>query len=344
VRQSVLAVLLPLAISWAQVPPQPAPPPATSGSDQTFTFRSDVSLVTLTATITDASGRYAKGLRPEYIGIWEDGVRQRIALFRDEIEPVSVGIIFDTSGSMQNKIYDVIDAVSHFGATAQPQDEIFLLRFASDLELVMDFSDDRNRLQHAAQGLRAGGGTALYDAVAAGLDKVLRGRHRKKALVVISDGNDHNSRTRVHEVLEMARQAEVLVYCIGIGEAADGRGRDPDRGGPTILSGRWPIPKITIRGGPGGRRVEEAVDMSVLQSIAEAGGARAFLIPATRGGNVDHIDRVVQEVSAELRQQYTLGYYPSNPARDGTYRRIQITTSFPELQVRARRGYYAPKD
>ncbi len=329
----LLALCLPFSVA-----PQNRPSPA-SEQQQPYVFRSDVSLVTLTATVSDSVGRYARGLRREDFAVYEDGSRQQIALFRDEIEPVSLGIVFDTSGSMRNKIEDVADAVAHFAATAQPEDDIFLMRFASNVELVVDFTSDRGLLARAAQGLRAGGTTVLYDAVAEALDKVQQGRHRKRALVVITDGMDKSSRTRFDDLLEMARQAEVLIYCLGIGPS-ETRGYSQ----PTWqIPNRWPWPG---RWPASRRRVpqnEEGVDMNVLNALAEAGGARAYQIEQSHAGGRDRLDDAVQEISSELRQQYLIGYYPTNLSRDGTYRRIQVAVNRPGLSVRTRRGYYAPR-
>jgi len=372
-----LAVFLALAAAQWPLPPSSTPPPppptqpqqqeqrrdqprdqprdqARDQRDQTYTFKSDVSLVTFTATVTDQQGRYVRGLRKDAVAVWEDGVRQQISLFRAEYEPVSLGIVFDTSGSMEKKIEEVADAVAHFAATAERDDEMFLMRFSSRVELVQDFTDDRNRLARAAYNLRPGGATVLYDAVAEALEKIQTGRHRKRALVVITDGEDTSSHVRLEQLQSMANRAEVLLYCVGIGANVEHRERNSrvstSGGGislpQVIFGGGWPgsrrIPGGSGgRGNPGGSR--DTVDMEVLRSLAEAGGARAYQINPERD-DIARIDDVVQEISSELRQQYSIGYYPSNAAHDGTYRRIQITTSFPDFKIRARRGYYAPQN
>ena len=305
-------------------------------------FKSNVNLVTFTATITDVGGRLVRGLQKENIGVFEDGVRQQVAMFHFEPEPVSVGIVFDTSGSMRTKIRDVADAVSHFGATAEPDDDIFLMRFSGHAHVVMDFTSDRARLAAAANDLHAGGATILYDAVSEALDKVARGRHRKQALLVITDGEDTSSFTKFDYLLEQAKQSEVLVYCIGLGETAahrerNGSSRPSVSLGSIILGG---IGRNRGRSSGPSRQPEDSVDMEVLNTLADAGGARAWQV---HNGEIAKIDQVVQEISAELRQQYFIGYYPTNTAHDGSYRRIEVTTSFPEYRVRTRRGYYAAK-
>ena len=333
-------------------PPQPAPrqeqPQYPQQPQQPYTFKSDVSLVTFTATITDSQGRYVRGLRKDALAVWEDGVRQQVSLFRAEYEPVSLGIVFDTSGSMERKIEEVADAVAHFAATAERDDDMFLMRFSTRVELVQDFTDDRNRLARAAYNLRPGGATVLYDAVAEALDKIQQGRHRKRALVVITDGEDTNSRVRLEQLQSMANRAEVLVYCVGIGAQVEHRDRASNSGRSipqVVFGGRfpWPTSRGNTRGSSGPSGSRDTVDMQVLEALADAGGARAYQINPERD-DIARIDDVVQEISSELRQQYSIGYYPSNPAADGTYRRIQITTSFPDYKIRARRGYYAPRN
>lgn len=319
----------------------PLPP---QGQEPDFKFKSAVNLVTFTATITDSFGRYVSGLTKENVGVFEDGARQQLALFKFEPEPVSVGIVFDTSGSMRTKIQDVADAVAHFGATALPDDDIFLMQFAGRAHIVMDFTNDRDRLASAAGNLRAGGATVLYDAVSEALDHVLHGKNRRQALVVITDGEDTSSATKLDYLLQQAKESEVLVYCIGIGEisAHNEHGSRPSVASclPSIILGGRQVGRQPSHSAPAG----DTVDMFVLQSLANDTGGRAWQMRPNSRGGVDEIDRVTQEISAELRQQYFLGYYPSNAVHDGTYRRIQVTSNNPDYSVRTRRGYYAPKN
>jgi len=303
-------------------------------------FKSNVNLVTFTATITDASGHLVRGLQQEDIAVFEDGVRQQVAMFHFEPEPVSVGIVFDTSGSMRPKIRDVAAAVSHFGSTAEPDDEIFLMRFSGHAHIVMDFTSDRERLTAAANDLQAGGATILYDAVSEALDHVAHGQHRKQALLVITDGEDTDSFTKLNHLLEQAKQSEVLIYCIGLGETAV-HNEGKNNGGSNFSLGSVILGGILHKGkGPAAFQPKDSVDMVVLNSLAEAGGARAWQV---HNGELSKIDEAVQEISTELRQQYFIGYYPTNTAHDGSYRRIEVTTNVPEYKVRTRRGYYATK-
>lgn len=324
----LFCLLTPTAKSQTRLPGQsrrpsaPAPKAAEPGPAET-TIKVDVNLVTFPATVTDGYGRYIGSLRREQFTLMEDGAPQAISLFHNEVVPVSVGIVIDTSGSMENKIHGAVDALIHFVNTIQPDDDVFLMRFAGAVDLELDFTGNRELFARAAQRLRAVGTTRLYDAVAEALEKVQSGRHKKKALLVITDGMDKSSQVSFQEVLEAARQSEVLIYCMGI----------------------WPEQAGLFGHGHGRRSVrDEGVDMRVLEALADATGGRAFSLESAHRGGIDMIDRAAQEVSAELRQQYTVGYYPTNAARDGSYRNIRLAANVPGVHVRHRRGYYAPRE
>ena len=292
---------------------EPVPP------DRTTIITAETTLVTLTATVSDSSGRNVANLQKDDFKIYEDGVAQQIGVFETDEVPVSVGILFDTSGSMVDKIDDVEDAVIHYANTVNPDDDIFLMQFSTKVFVVQDFTNDRQRLRRAVKGLRARGSTALYEAIAKGLDHVQKGKHKKKALVVITDGNDTSSHVSLQKTVSLARRSEVLIYCLGIGHG--------EAGSFGHLEGDF----------------KDTVDADALLSFSdETGGKTLLLQGAHYKGGVDQIDQASQEVAAELRQQYTLGYYPSNRRKDGTYRRIRVEVEEPELKVRARTGYIAP--
>ena len=293
---------------------------AQGSSDELPTIKVDVQLVSLTATVEDRSGRPITNLRKEDFVVYEDGTPQQLSVFHDdERVPVSVGILFDTSGSMVDKIDDVQDAVGHFVRTTNPEDDIFLIEFNKHTRLVEDFTGDRERLRRAIGRLRPGGATALYDAVAEGLQHLQAGRHKKKALLLITDGNDNSSDASLREVVATAQQSEALVYAMGIGHG--------ERGSFGHLAGIF----------------KDEVDIDVLRQLAEITGGRAVLVEGEhhRGG-VDVIDQAAQDVGAELRGQYTLGYYPTNRVKDGSYRRIRIEVRNPQYVVRTRQGYFSP--
>ncbi|MEW5976319.1 MAG: VWA domain-containing protein [Acidobacteriota bacterium] len=283
------------------------------------TLKVDTVLVPLTATVFDAKDRYVTNLKKDDFAIFENDVRQEISFFSsDEQTPVSIGILFDTSGSMIDKLDGVQDAVKHFIDKTRPGDEIFLIRFGSHVKLVCDFTDDRKRLYKKIESLEARGSTALYDALNEGLEKVKEGKHRKKAILLITDGNDTSSDIGYREALEMVKKSEVLVYCLGIGHG--------ERGSFGHL---FDIEKDTV-------------DIQVLRAFSDASGGRSYLLEGEHhAGGVDCIDEAILESARELRQQYSLGYYPTNRAKDGTYRTIKIRTTNTAYTVRARKGYWA---
>jgi Ca-activated chloride channel family protein len=296
-----------------------APAQDTVPHEPSVVIRQEVRLVTLTATVVDPQERNVPGLRKEDFRIFEDDKPQTISVFTAEEKPVSLGILFDTSGSMIDKIDDVQDAVKHFVNLVNPEDDIFLMRFSSNVRLVADVTADRKRIARAVGRLEPRGSTRLYDAIEEGLQKLPSGKHAKKALLVLTDGKDTASDLRLDDLLLMARKAEVLIYALGIGHGEKGSfGHLPQLQG-------------------------DEVDMLVLTALAEATGGRSFYLEQAHQRGVDLVDKAVREVSAELRQQYTLGYYPANPADDGQFRRIRVETVNPELTVRTRKGYYAPR-
>jgi len=316
-------------ISVAQSSRQPPIPQATPQRPQELgegdVVRIDTELVTLTATVTDPRGRYVSNLRRDDFTVYEDGVRQALAYFSSgDRLPVSLGILFDTSGSMVDKIEGVRDAVEHFVTSVSPGDEIFLVRFSDDAEIVQDFTDDRRRILRAVENLEPQGSTALYDALVLGLQRVAEGRHRKRALLLLTDGNDTSSSTKFDAVVALARRSEVLIYALGIGHGERGSfGHD-------ILSGSL------------GRRKDE-VDMKVLNTFADASGGRAYFLENAHRGGRDLIDEAAVEVANELKRQYTLGYRPSNRNRDGSFRQIKVETADKSLRVRTKHGYYAAR-
>jgi Ca-activated chloride channel family protein len=292
-----------------------------SGAQQFPPLRVEVSLVSLTATVVDKSDKAITGLSKDDFEVYEDGALQNIAVFHnDETVPVSIGILFDTSGSMEDKIDDVQDAVVHFAQTTNPEDDIFLIRFSSSVSLVLASTSDRNQIKRAVRSLEPGGSTALYDAIVEGLERLQSGKQRKKALLLVTDGRDTSSQTRFGEAVATAKQSEAIIYALGIGHG--------EKGSFGHLN-----------------RFEDTVDIEALRQLAEPTGGRAVLLQGKHKKNgVDQIDQAALEVSAELRNQYTLGYYSTNKAKDGTFRRVEVKAKNPNYIVRTRIGYLAPKD
>ena len=283
-------------------------------------FKTGTDLVTLTATVVDREGRPVVNLRKEDFRVLEGGDQQDIAFFQiGEELPVTLAIALDTSGSMLDKIDDVGDAVEHLLRRAKAEDEIFVLHFSDDVKLLVQGAAPSDRaVRSAVRDLRPAGSTALYDAVVEGLEAARRGKHRKKVLLVVTDGNDTSSRIGRRQATQAARAAEVLVYCLGIGHGERGS------------FGHAPFGQA------------DRVDIDTLTDLAEPSGGRAYLLEDSHRGGVDLIDKTVAEIGQELRQQYTLGYYPRNPTtEDSAYRRITVETTKSGLRVRTRQGYWA---
>jgi len=310
-------------------------------------LRVDVRLVNVVATVTDNVGRHVSNLVADDFTILEDGVPQKITHFTQDYDvPVSVGILLDTSSSMQGKMSAATAAVERFLNNVHQDDDIFLMTFARDIKLEQDFTSDRRKLSRALNNIVISGGTVLYDALQEGLTKIRRGRHDKRAILVLSDGFDAGSRkTKLPDLLNSIRGAEVLVYGLGTAPTIYA---DPTEHVPFSLptqrsTARGPSPVAnprvgpTQRGGPAPPSAS-AVNMTVMKQFAENSGGAAFLLTDTFiDSDGPEIDRVLTAIAAELRAQYTLGYYPSAPD-NGKFHTIKVTTRGGE-QVRARSGY-----
>lgn len=291
-------------------------------------FRSTTDLVNVWATVTDRAGRVVPTLTEEAFTLKEEGVAQKVTFFRSEDDtPISVAIVVDTSGSMTDKLADVQDALQHFTRLLRPADEVFLLRFSNDVEQLAA-PEDRDWLEQRIGRLRADGGTALFDAARQGAITVARGRHGKRVVLLITDGNDTTSRSSKRDAIDAVTRSEALLYAVGIGHGERGSfghdvfGRGGGHGGATR-----------------GRAADDSVDAGTLRDLAEPTGGRHYVLEQAHRAGRDLIDETVQEIAAELRHQYTLGYYPSAPSPDGKFRRLTVETSDRSLRVRARRGY-----
>jgi Ca-activated chloride channel family protein len=306
-----------------------------------FSFRSGVELVNVTATVTDNGGRFVSGLRKEDFTIYEDGERQEVTHFSNERVPVSLGIVLDTSGSMTpDKMSAARSAIDRFvydllGA----DDELFFMEFANRPDLVQDWTTDRRAISRAVSRMNPSGGTAMYDAVADAVPLANAGKHPKKALLVISDGNDTNSGTSVGELRQLIRESEVLVYALGVDGTAT-----TFRRGPTI---QLPIPLPfpgrrrpggfpPIIGGGGSQRVgAERVNPDALRQITDDTGGRTEIV---RG--FGDLENATGRIADELSKQYYLGYV-STGKKDGRWHAIRVDVKDRRLAVRARRGYVA---
>lgn len=325
---AALAILAPIFPQSGHT--QQQKPPQDKGKRDDETIRIDTDLVTLTTTVVNERGRYVANLKQRDFAVYEDGVKQEVAYFNtgDKV-PISLGILFDTSGSMVDKIESVRDAVEHFVKEVAPGDEIFLIRFSSDAELVQDFTDDRRRILRAIDRLNPRGSTALYDAILLGLQRVAEGKHNRRALMLVTDGNDTSSSVNLETTLNLARKSEVIIYALGIGHGERGSFGHGGHGRGGIIFGR---------------QIKDEVDMNVLRQFAETTGGEAFHLENAHAGGRDLVDEAAAQVAAELKQQYLLGYYPSNTRKDGAFRQIKVELADKSLRVRTKRGYYAPRD
>ena len=312
-----------------------------------FRFRTGVELINVTATVTDNRGRFVAGLEKDDFLLYEDDELQTISHFSNERVPVSLGIVLDTSGSMVGaKMGAAMDALDRFlFDLLGPDDEIFICSFNYQPRLEHGWTSDRDQLSRALRRIRPRGGTALYDAVADAVPMAEEGYHRKKAVVVISDGNDTNSETDVRDLQQLIRESEVLVYAIGI----DGRGGSGVTVGRGSSRPRMPFPFPVPGGGggrspfpapnpfPGGGRTggDDRVNVSALRDLTDDSGGRTEIIR-----DADDLDPATEGVANELSQQYYLAY-PAPGHDDGQWHSIDVEVRNSRHRVRARRGYVA---
>ncbi|HEY1911336.1 MAG TPA: VWA domain-containing protein [Vicinamibacterales bacterium] len=330
-----------------QTPAQP-PPPGQPG----FRFRSGVELINVTATVSDASGRFVPGLTQDDFLVYEDDQPVTVTHFNAERVPVSLGIALDTSGSMGGqKIQEAEDALGRFiFELLDKDDQMFLYRFSSRPTLLQGWTRDRQLLTRALGRITPNGGTAMYDTVAEAIPLAQRGENRKKALLVISDGNDTSSATEIREVKAQIRESEVLVYAIGI----DGEG-DSSRNSPPPKP-RVPIPvPMPFPGGRGGRGYyppptgggggnggwghgssDDRVNVTALRDMTDDSGGRTEIIR-----DPHDLTTATTSIADELSKQYYLGY-PSSGKKDGKWHSIRVELRANRAyRVRARRGYIA---
>jgi Ca-activated chloride channel family protein len=312
-------------------------------SPEGFRFRSGVELINVTATVTDDDGRFVAGMRKEDFIVYDDNDRVDVTHFSNERVPVSLGILLDTSGSMTpDKMSSARGAIERFIRMLGAEDEMFLARFANVPEMVQGWTKDRRLLARALDSLYAGGGTAMYDGIADALPMAQRGKNRKKAIVVISDGNDTSSATTPRELKEMIRQSEVLVYAVGV----DSRLQSAARGGfpprdpfpiPFPIPGRrrFPVPPPIGSGGTFGRGAGDGLDAGALRQITDDTGGRTEVVR-----DFADLDGATTRIADELSKQYYLGY-ASPGKKDGRWHTIKVEIRDRRLTVRARRGYVA---
>ena len=318
----------------------------TAQSSDGFRFRSGVELVNVTATVSDDTGRFVSGLEKDDFTVYDDGVRQEVTYFSNDRVPVSLGILLDVSGSMtSDKLATAKAAIDRFiFDLLGKDDELFFMEFANHPRLTQQWTRDRRMISRAVDRATASGGTAMYDAIADAIPFASAGENRKKAILVISDGNDSNSNTSVSELRQLIRESEVMVYALGVDGSS--RGSSSGRVSPPPVQiplpfpfpmprGRRPaFPQIT--GGVFNRNVNgERVNGEALHQITDDTGGRTEIV---RG--FDGLEAATARIADELSKQYYLGY-ASNGDKDGRWHAIRVEVRDRRLTVRARRGYVA---
>ncbi len=317
-RRSQTAATAVVAQSQAPQPANPQTPLVEKRSGE-YKINVDVNLVVLHATVLDKKGRVVNELKLDNFKLYEDGVPQKLAVFSHADIPVTMGIVIDDSGSMREKRSSVNAAALTFVKTSNPQDQVFVVNFNDIyyLDTPGDFASNIEDLKAALTKIDSRGGTALYDAVYASLDHLRLGNRDKKVVLVITDGEDNASRYSFEELIQTAQKSNAVIYTIGF------LGEEEPRG----------LFKI-------GRGSHKAA--RILEKLAGATGGKAFF-PKSLG----EVEATCVQIARDIRNQYTLAYYPTNAKKDGTFRTVRVDAFEPgnhtRLVVRTRPGYYAPK-
>ena len=330
-----------------------------SPNQESYRFKSGIELVNVTVTVSDSSGRFVPNLTKDDFIVYEDDARQSVTHFSAERVPVSLGIALDTSGSMAGeKIEAARAALSRFlDGLLGPDDEIFLFRFADAPVLLQGWTSDRGLLSRALGRTPPDGGTAMYDTIAEAIPMAGTGRNTKKALVLISDGNDTSSQVGVLAVKQRIRESDVLVYAVGIdSDDADVLRRQP----PTIFRppprrpvpvpqpfpggpgrpprGRFPLalqPQIFNPGGPRATPNDDHVNVAALRELTDDSGGRTEIVRSP-----SDLNPATVSIADELSKQYYLAYTPGGQ-KDGRWHSIRVELRHGAFRVRARRGYVA---
>lgn len=316
-RKWIVSTALLLAVSLASshslVAQQPPPPPPSSQGR----IKANVDLVVLHTTVLDQRGHVVTDLPRNAFKVFENKIEQELSVFRREDIPVTVGLVIDNSGSMREKREKVNSAALTFVKTSNPADEVFVVNFNDDyyLDLEKDFTNNIDELKEALERIDSRGSTALYDAVIGSLDHARKGSKDKKVLLVVSDGEDTASRGGAKQALQRAileaQKSEAVIYTIGL---------------------------LGTEKKSEARRAREA-----LKQLSGATGGQAFFPEG-----LEDVEPICTQIAHDIRNQYTLAYYPTNTSRDGSFRTVQVQVVPPrgkgKLSVRHKTGYFAPKD
>jgi Ca-activated chloride channel family protein len=299
----------------AQIPVATPPPPNQdlNAGKQGSSIKVDVNLVVLHTTVLDDRQRFAEGLKQENFRIFEDKIEQKLSVFKREDIPVSMGLVIDNSGSMRDKRARVNEAAITLVQASNPDDEAFVVNFNDDfyLDLDKDFTNSIGELKEALERIDSRGATALYDAIIGSLDHLKKGAKDKHVLLVVTDGVDNASHNGLEKMIRELQKTDTVIYTIGLLSKEDKK--DAKRG------------------------------RKALEEIAAASGGIAYFPE-----NIEDVHSICEQVAHDIRNQYTLGYYPTNVNRDGTFRAVSVQVIPPrgrgKLSARTRNGYYAPQD
>ena len=276
-------------------------------------IRTDVDLALVNVTVTDPFNRLVTGLDQDNFRVYEDNSEQEIVTFSSEDVPISIGVVFDFSGSMANKIDKAREAALQFFKTANPQDEFFLVSFNERAELTSAFTNSVEDLQSRMMLTAPKGRTALLDAIYLGLSQMRGAHNAKRALLILSDGGDNHSRYNENDIKRLVKEADTQLYAIGIYDPLGYRNRTP----------------------------EELNGPSLLAELTELTGGRVFAVE-----HLNDLPDIASKIGMELRNQYVLGYRPSNHTHDARWRKIKVKLrppkGLPPLSVYSKTGYYAP--
>ncbi len=302
---------------WAadnvNITPRAKPEKKSEGTAPRSNIRVDTTLVQIPVTVTDPLNRFVTGLEAENFRVFEDKQEQKIIQFSNEDAPLAIGIVFDCSGSMGSKLEKSREAVAQFFKTSNPEDEFFLVEFNDSPNMVSSFTKNTQELQNKLTFTQSKGKTALLDGIYMAMHEMKKAKNPRKALLVISDGGDNNSRYTEGEIKNRIKEADVQLYAIGIYESVSSRART----------------------------AEELAGPGLLTELAEQTGGRQFPVE-----NLNELPDVATKIGIELRNQYVIFYSPSNAERDGKYRRVSVKLvqpkGLPPLRPFWRTGYSAP--
>ncbi len=271
------------------------------------TFRTDTRLVVLNVSVLDRDGKIVRGIPKSAFSVFENGEKQEISVFRQEDVPISLGLIIDSSASMKDKRERVVSASLALMKASNPDDELFVVNFNEDAHVVQDYTSDIGQLERSLRKIDSAGETAMRDALRVGLEHLRsKGRKDKKVLLVVTDGEDNSSIETQQHLVQVCYQSNVIIYAIGLLGA-----EQPDSAA----------------------RAKKA-----LEELTLATGGRSWF-----PSDVSDIERITPEIAHEIRNQYVVGYTPTNDAADGSFRKVRVEVSVPGVQVRTRSGYYAPR-